>query len=106
MGKTSKNKAGHSESYYFNVRERIYRRLKELPKGTIKERLISGRKYYYLQRREGKKVLHAYIGREIPQDLKKMMQERKALRTELTRIQNLLMTFSSARIKNILNREK
>ena len=102
MTKTLKNTKRHGENYYFNAQGKIYQRLAELPQGTIKERLISGRKYYYLQRREGKKVLHAYIGREIPEDLKKSMQERKALRTQLKRIQNILMKFLSVRIKKIL----
>lgn len=65
----------------------------ELPEGTIKERLISGRIYYYLQRREGKKVVHTYIGKEIPKDLKKTMKKRTALRAELKKIQNILMGF-------------
>ena len=92
----------HSETYYFNARDKIYGRLAELPQGTIKGRLISGRKYYYLQRREGKKVVHKYIGREIPEDLKEKMQEREALRGKLTKIREILMTFLSAKIKNIL----
>ena len=92
----------HSEDYYFNARQNIYDRLAQLPRGTIKQRLISGRKYYYLQRREGKKVLHTYIGKEIPKDLKKKMQERQTLRVELKKIQDVLLTFLSAKIKNII----
>ena len=91
----------HSEGYYFNAREKIYDRLAQLPQGTIKERLISGRKYYYLQRREGKKVLHQYIGREIPKDLKRKLEERKALRDKLTKIQEILRTLISAKIRNL-----
>ena len=86
----------------FKAREKIYERLAELPRGTIKERLISGRRYYYLQRREGKKVLHTYIGREIPRDLKKQMKERQALQSELTKIQGALLTFLSVRIKDVM----
>ncbi len=83
----------HSENYYFNARERIRGRLAELPRGTVKERLISGRKYYYLQRREGKKVVHTYLGKEIPKDLKKQLEEREALRRELGEVQKALWTF-------------
>lgn len=91
----------HSEDYYFKAREKIYDRLAQLPQGTIKERLISGRKYYYLQRREGKKVMHTYIGKEIPADLKKKLRERQTLRAERRKIQDALLTFLSAKIKDI-----
>ena len=101
MTKILKNTKRHSENYYFDAREKIGHRLAELPKGMIKERLISGRKYYYLQRREGKKVLHTYIGRTIPEDLKKLMEERKALRFKLKKIQDILMKFLSVRIRKI-----
>ena len=94
--------AKHSENYYFNARERIYARLAQLPRGTVKERLISGRKYYYLQRREGKKVLHTYLGKEIPEDIKKNLEEREALRRELENVQEVLRAFVSARIRKIL----
>jgi hypothetical protein len=91
----------HSEDYYFKAREKIYGRLAQLPRGTIKERLISGRKYFYLQRREGKKVVHTYLGKEIPEDLKKKLQEREALRRELRKVQDVLRASLSAKIKAI-----
>ncbi len=102
MAKTLRKTRGHSESYFLKAREKIYERLAQLPRGTIKERLISGWKYYYLQRREGKKVLHTYIGREIPEDLKRTMQERETLRAELRKIQKSLVAFLSAEIKKIM----
>lgn len=92
----------HSENYYFNAREKIYARLAQLPRGTVKERLISGRKYYYLQRREGKKVLHVYLGKEVSEDLKKKLKEREALRLELKKIQDVLLASLSAKIKDII----
>src|SRR3972149_8939047 len=98
MAKTFKDQKKRSAGSYFKAREKIYGRLAQLPVGTIKERLISGRKYYYLQRREGKKVLHTYIGRDIPEDLKKQMKEREKLRDELKKIQDILVTYISAEI--------
>ncbi len=92
----------HSESYYWNARDRIWRRLAELPQGTIKERLISGRTYFYFQRREGKKVIHTYIGKEVPADLKKKMREREALRAELAEIQDVMRGILTGKIRNIL----
>ena len=91
----------HSESYYLNAQEKIYNRLAELPRGTIKECLISGRKYFYLQCREGKKVIHSYIGKVLPRDLKEKMLERKALRGELSKIQDILMDFLTAKIRGL-----
>lgn len=98
----AKAKKKHSENYYFNARERICSRLSQLPRGTVKERLISGRKYYYLQRREGKKVVHTYLGKEIPEDIKKNLEERETLRRELENVQEVLRTFWVDRIKKIL----
>ncbi|MFZ5800715.1 MAG: hypothetical protein ACOY3D_04995 [Candidatus Omnitrophota bacterium] len=98
----SKPIQNHSENYYYNLRQKIYDRLAKLPKGTIKERLIAGRKYYYLQRREGRKVLHEYLGRVIPADLKCQLRERQALRVELDKIQSILIKFLSARIKTVI----
>ena len=91
-----------SESRYLKRREHIWDRLSRLPQGTIKERLISGRKYYYLQRREGKKVIHTYIGKEIPGDLKKQFEERNTLRKELGKINDILMSFVSEAIKRMM----
>jgi len=73
-----------------------------LPRGTVKERLISGRKYYYLQRREGKKVVHTYLGKEIPEDIKKDLEERAALRRELENVQEAIRGFVVAQIGKIL----
>ncbi len=91
-----------AELHYFNARERIYDRLAQLPRGTVKERLISGRKYYYLQRREGKKVLHTYIGKEIPEDFRKQLEERETLRRELENVREAIRGFVVAQIREIL----
>ncbi|HBO97040.1 MAG TPA: hypothetical protein DE315_06230 [Candidatus Omnitrophica bacterium] len=91
-----------AELHYFNARARIYARLAQLPRGTVKERLISGRKYYYLQRREGKKVVHTYLGKEIPGDIKKDLEERESLRRELENIQKIIRPFVAAQIGKML----
>lgn len=97
----AKARKKHSESYYFKARERIYDRLSQLPRGTVKERLISGRTYYYLQRREGKKVVHTYLGKAIPEDFQKQLEEREALRRELDKIQEAIRGFVVAKIKRV-----
>ena len=91
----------HSEAFYFKARDSIYDRLDQLPKGTLKKRVISGRTYYYLQRREGKKVIHDYIGPEISKSFKKQLEERKILNKKLADIQSVLMSLLSDTIRNI-----
>jgi len=44
-----------SKEYYINAKGKIEEKLEKLPKGSIKAREISGRKYYYLQQRVNKK---------------------------------------------------
>ncbi|MDO8580043.1 MAG: hypothetical protein Q7S13_01015 [Candidatus Omnitrophota bacterium] len=87
--------------YYWNARDKIYARLSQLPQGTIKERLISGRTYFYFQRREGEKVVHTYIGKELPDNLKKQMFERQALRAQLQKIQDAMLKIVAEKIKGL-----
>lgn len=90
-----------SENYYFNTREKIYNQLAQLPQGTIKKREIYGHTYYYLQHREGKKVIHKYIGKEMPEKLKKNMQKRETLKQELAKIQDVLIGFLAKKIMSM-----
>ena len=74
-----------SLAYYERLERDLIRRLGKLPKGSVKRREIKGRSYYYLQRREGSKVVHQYLGRKKPEALMKAMQERRQLRRELVK---------------------
>ena len=91
-----------SQNALWRRRDRIWDRLTQLPQGTVKEREISGRTYYYLQRREGKKVRHTYLGKAVPADIQKKMRERKQLRAELDKIQGALLKFVAAKIRGLL----
>lgn len=71
--------------YYERLERELVRRLHRLPKGSIKRRRIKGRVYYYLQQRQGSKVLHRYLGREKPEALVSGIQERRMLRRELAK---------------------
>ena len=71
--------------YYQRLERELVRRLGKLPKGSMKRRQIKGRVYYYLQHREGSKVLHRYLGREKPEALLSGIQERRLLRRELAK---------------------
>lgn len=79
-----------SKKYYLDVKKRIQKRLAKLPKGSIKKRNISGKKYYYIQLRKGKKIKHGYLGKEKPAQLMKQIKERKTLRDELKKVNEAL----------------
>ncbi len=79
-----------SKKYYQDTKQKIEKKLKSLPKGSIKEREISGKNYYYLQKRIGGKVIHKYLGRDKPEELLKQIQERKRLEQELKKVDEAL----------------
>jgi len=75
-----------SRQYYLDIKRRIERRLVRLPIGSVKERIISGRKYYYLQQRVGGKVVHKYLGSKQPESLMKDVRERVKLKRQLREV--------------------
>lgn len=75
-----------SKEYYLDAKKKIEEKLSNLPKGNVKERKIAGKKYYYLQYRMGKRVLHKYLGKDKPEDIINQIKERKALRGELKKV--------------------
>lgn len=79
-----------SKDYYLKVRDKIKKKLSNLPKGSIKGRVISGRKYYYLQKRVGRKVVHKYLGKKRPEEVLNQIKERKALGVELKKVNEAL----------------
>lgn len=79
-----------SLAYYERLERDLIRRLGKLPKGSVKRRQIKGRAYYYLQRREGNKVLHQYLGRKRPEALIKVVEERHRLHGELVKVRAAL----------------
>lgn len=60
-----------------------------LPKGTIKERRVKVKKYYYLAYRENGKVVNKYIGDDPTEaeKLSKLIEERKAYENQLKELQ-------------------
>jgi hypothetical protein len=79
-----------SKEYYLDVKRKIDKKLSSLPQGSIKERQIAGKKYYYLQLRAGKKIMHKYLGKNKPESLIKQLGERKALKAELKKVNEAL----------------
>ena len=79
-----------SKEYYINIKGKIEDNLAKLPKGSVKARKISGKKYYYLQQRLNKKIKHQYLGKEKPEDMIEQINERKRLESELKKVNNAL----------------
>lgn len=69
----------------------------ELPKGNVKERLISGNKYYYLQKRIGSKIKHCYLGKEKPKELIAKIKKRIKLKNKILEIRRILFIIREAR---------
>lgn len=85
-----------SKSYYLDIRGKLRDKIAQLPSGSIKERLISGKKYYYLQQRLGGKVVHKYLGKNRPASLIAKLKERKALCAELKKVDEALKVLKRA----------
>jgi len=61
------------------------RSLKELPQGCLARRVIRGKVYYYLVRREGLKVVYQYKGKIAPEEIKRY-QDAKEKRVQYRRL--------------------
>lgn len=62
--------------------ENIDAELEELPKGYISEKRISDKIYYYLQRREQKKIVSEYLKADQVEQMRRMIAYRKQLEGE------------------------
>ena len=61
--------------------EKLYQsQLKKLPKGSLIKKSIGGRLYYYLEFREGRKIVFKYVGK---QDSGKIQNYQQAKETRL-----------------------
>lgn len=81
-----------SKEYYLDVRKKIMKKLAALPKGSVKERKIAGKIYYYLQQRQGCKVVHKYLGKTRPELIIKQIKQRNTLKGELKKVNESLST--------------
>lgn len=79
-----------SKEYYLDVKKKIEKRLLNLPIGSIKERDISGKRYYYLQFRKDKKVIQKYLGKNKPEAIIRQTRERNVLKRELKKVNEAL----------------
>ena len=89
-----------SWDYYQNLKAQIDARVKSLPKGSVKKRVLNGKNYYYLQYREGPKVVQKYAGKERPEKLEKQILERRSLRNQLREVIKSLKLLAKVKPKN------
>lgn len=79
------------------------KRLEKLPAGSIQKKIISGKEYYYLQRREGKRVLSTYIKSRELEKVKADIQLRKQLSQEIEAIKERKGLMEKLTGRSILN---
>lgn len=60
--------------------------LQELPKGYISKKNIRGKESYYLQYRDGDKIVSKYISANDLPDVKEQIRRRKQLEASLRRV--------------------
>ena len=75
-----------SQAYYRQIEAEILKRLAALPKGSVKKRKLNNKVYYYLQARQGRRVIHKYLGKQKPEEILKQLKERKRLAEELKKV--------------------
>ena len=98
--KVLKGVLSESWDYYQNLKAQIEARIKSLPKGSVKKRVLNGKSYYYLQYREGPKVVQKYAGKARPEKLEKQILERRSLRNRLREVIKSLKLLSKVKPKN------
>ncbi len=79
-----------SLQYYRRLERQLVRRLAKLPRGSVKRRRIKGRPYYYVQQRQGAKIVHQYMGRQTPTAVIQAIRQRRLLKQELAKVRAAL----------------
>ena len=68
------------------IRKAKYRDYISIHKGSITVKVIHGKKYYYLQWREGRKVLCQYISESSLEQMKQAIERRNQLKEAIASI--------------------
>lgn len=69
------------------LQKRYQRELSRLPKGSLVEKVIKGRKYYYcVYRNDDGKVCFDYIGKDMPEKKRNAFAEIKAKRAQYRKL--------------------
>lgn len=61
-----------------------------LPNGSISEKVVGERVYYYLKYRDGKRVVSQYIGKAQINDIRKQLEKRKHIEAMIKSLQEEL----------------
>jgi len=83
------------------LKEKVQNRISKLPKGTLKERKVNDKTYYYLAFRENSKVVNKYIGTDLVKvkKLSMLLEERKSFERQLKQLQEDWKIYNKLGIK-------
>lgn len=81
----------------------LKKELNTLPKGSVQEKIIGGRKYSYLVYREGKNVRSDYIKKSDIEIVRNGIAKRKENETAIKELQNSINQITKAVGKDIIN---
>lgn len=105
LQKESKNIAEKSFSSWKNYYKKYYSDLKsakeKLPKGCIVSKIIKGHKYYYLEYRDGDKIVFKYLGKKEPEKYIKICKIRKDINRNLKRLDSIFVPLGLSKRKFI-----
>ena len=90
MTDTLKRTLQENIQYYRLQEKQALASLTGLPRGSIKQKISGGRKYFYLQYRHQGKVVEKYLGRTYQDELADQIKKRKAIRSQLREIRGAL----------------
>jgi hypothetical protein len=88
-----------SKEYYVQIEKDILNRLSRLAQGNIKKRIVNGKEYFYLQKRNKEKVEQKYIGKVFPEKIAKEVKERGLLQKELKKVRESLKILKRLKFK-------
>lgn len=69
------------------IKQMYMEKLRDLPKGSLSRKIISGKEYYYLQYREGDKVKGEYVQNDQVELLQKQIEDRRRYQKGIRRIE-------------------
>lgn len=72
------------------MREALELEIKELPAGYISKKDIKGKKYFYLQKRHGGKILSTYIPEVQVGDFQKKIERRRMMEKRMKEVDKSL----------------
>lgn len=79
-----------SLDYYLDLDRRLRARLKELSPGSVLKRRIGRQDYFYLNYRNGSRVVSRYLGRKEPKQIEKEIKERRLIKQQLKEVEENL----------------